>query len=286
MTTAAWQGVGLALYRQQQLDTGEHHHPTLQLLMPLGRGDIRGRWRTTGRPVDLRLTCDEVGIVGSDLPHAFAWSGGTQVTSFFLDPRRLASLHGEPSAEEALRRMGSSKLRDPLVRELLRASAEALDEDSGPSRIEVEAMATVLASRLLRLDGQRLRARSLSGALAPWQVQRVTDFIEAHLEESLGLEALASVVDLSPSHFTRSFKRATGTTPHQFVLARRLERARTLLATTALPLADIAQRAGLSSQSHFTALFRARFSVTPARFRRAVDTPPKRCFTTRGAGTR
>ncbi|QSQ13722.1 AraC family transcriptional regulator [Myxococcus landrumensis] len=286
MTTAAWQGVGMVLYWQPQLDAGEHHHSSLQLLMPLGRGGIRGHWRTAGRPVDLRLTCDEVGVVGSDLPHAFAWSGGTQVVSFFLDPRRLASLHGEPSTEDALRRLGPSKLRDPLVRELLRASDEALREDRGPSRIEVETLATVLASRLLRLDGQRHRARSLSGALAPWQVQRVTDFVEAHLEESLGLESLAAVVGLSPSHFSRSFKRETGTTPHQFVLARRLERARELLVTTALPLADIAQRIGVSSQSHFTALFRARFSVTPARFRRAEASPPKRGFTTKRVGTR
>lgn len=285
MTTAAWQGVGLALYRQQ-LDTGEHHHPSLQLLMPLGRGGIRGRWRTTGRPVDLRLTCNEVGVVGSDVPHTFAWSKDTQVASFFLDPRRLASLHGEPSTEGALRQLGPSKLRDPLVRELLRASSEALGEDSGPSRIEVETLATMLALRLLRLDGQRLRDRNLSGALAPWQVQRVTDFVEAHLDEPLGLEVLAAVVGLSPSHFTRSFKRATSTTPHQFVLTRRLERARELLATTALPLADIAQRAGISSQSHFTALFRAHFSVTPARFRRTVATPAKRCFTTKTVGTR
>ncbi|WP_338865778.1 AraC family transcriptional regulator [Myxococcus stipitatus] len=285
MTIAAWQGVGLALYRQQT-DTGEHHHPSLQLLMPLGRGGIRGRWRTTGRPVDLRLTCNEVGVVGSDVPHAFAWSRDTQVASFFLDPRRLASLHGDPSTEEALRRLGPSKLRDPLTRELLRASSEALSEGSGPSRIEVENFATILASRLLRLDGQRLRDRSLSGALAAWQVQRVTDFVEARLEESLGLEVLAAVVGLRPSHFTRSFKRATGTTPHQFVLARRLERARELLANTALPLADIAQRAGVSNQSHFTALFRAHFSATPARFRRAVATSPKRGFTTKRVGTR
>ncbi|WP_084668228.1 AraC family transcriptional regulator [Myxococcus stipitatus] len=269
MTTAAWQGVGMTLYRQR-LEGGEHHHSPLQLFMSLGRGDVRGHWRTSGRLVDLRLTRGEVAVVGSDLPHAFSWGGGTQVASFFLDPRRLASLHGEPAMEEALRRLGPSKLRDPLVRELLRASGEALSDDSAPSRIEVETLATVLASRLLRLDGQRLRARSLSGALAPWQVQRVTDFVEAHLEEPLGLEALAAVVGLSPSHFTRSFKRATGTTPHQFVRVRRLEHARELLATTALPLADIAQRAGISSQSHFTALFRAHFSVTPARFRRAT----------------
>ncbi|MCP3102221.1 AraC family transcriptional regulator [Myxococcus sp. K15C18031901] len=285
MTTAAWQGVGMALYRQGQLDTGEHHHPALQLLMPLSGGGIRGRWRTSGRPLDLRLTRDEVCIVGADLPHAFAWSGGVQATSFFLEPRRLAVLHGAPGTEEALRKLGPSRMRDPLIRELLRAHGEALDEDGPPSRLEVEALATVLASRLLRLDGQRLRARSPSAALATWQLRRVMDFVEAHLEEALGLESLAAVVDLSPSHFTRSFKRATGTTPHQFVLARRLERARELLLTTPHPLADIARRTGFASQSHFTALFRARFALTPARLRKAAVEPPEGAFTTRTVGS-
>ncbi|MFY2562886.1 helix-turn-helix domain-containing protein [Corallococcus terminator] len=269
LASVAWQGVGVALYRHQQVRTVEHQHPELQLLMPLVRRPIQGRWQPTGRPVDLRVACEEVGVVSPDLPHAFAWAEGAQVVSFFLHPERLAALSGEPGAGSGLRAVGSSCLRDPVLRELLRASGEALHDGLTPARLELEALATVVGLRLLRLDGQRRRGGPKAVGLATWQLRRVTDFVEANLDGALGLEPLAGVVGLSPSHFARSFKRATGSTPHRFVLTRRLERARELLTTTALPLGEVAQATGFSSQSHFTALFRARHGATPARFRGA-----------------
>nr|BDT38299.1 AraC family transcriptional regulator [Myxococcus sp. MH1] len=268
--TVAWQGMGVALYRHQQMDTGEHQHRSLQLLMPLGRPAVRGRWRSVDRAVDMRLVREEVGVVGSDLPHAFAWDAGARVVSFFLPPERISSLAGAHGLEQALCSVGPSRVTDPVLRELLRASGEALHEGRPPSRLEVDALATVLGLRLLRLDGQRPRSGAKPVGLAPWQLRRVTDFVEANLDTALGLESLAAVVDLSPAHFSRGFKRTTGNTPHQFVLTRRLERARELLATTALPLSDIAQATGFSSQSHLTSLFRARHALTPARFRREV----------------
>lgn len=286
LSSVAWRGVGVALYRHQQVRTAEHQHPELQLLMPLDRQPLQGRWRSTGRPVDLRVASEEVGVVSPDLPHAFAWAEGAQVVSFFMHPDRLASLSGEPGAGSGLRAVGSSCLRDPVLRELLRASGEALRDGLTPGRLEVEALATVVGLRLLRLDGQRRRGGPRVAGLPTWQLRRVTDFVEANLDGALGLEALATVVGLSPSHFARSFKRATGNTPHRFVLTRRLERARELLTTTALPLGDVAQATGFSSQSHFTALFRARHGATPARFRSREAGVKERTIVTSGAGSR
>ncbi|NTX04565.1 MULTISPECIES: AraC family transcriptional regulator [Myxococcus] len=268
LASVAWEGVGVALYQHQQVCTAEHHHPESQLLMPLVRQSLQGRWRPAGRPVDLRVTCEEVGVVSPEQPHSFAWAEGAQVVSFFLHPERLAVLSGESGAGRGLRSIPSACQRDPVLRELLRASGEALRDGLPPARLEMEALATVVGLRLLRLDGQRRRASLQAVGLATWQLRRVTDFVEANLDGPLGLEALAGVVGLSPSHFARSFKRATGSTPHRFVLTRRLERARELLVTSALPLGDVAQATGFCSQSHFTALFRARHGATPARFRR------------------
>jgi AraC family transcriptional regulator len=79
---------------------------------------------------------------------------------------------------------------------------------------------------------------------------------------------MAAVARLSPYHFARQFKRATGLPPHQYVIARRVERAKQLLhAGDDLSLAQVAARAGFSNQSHFSLHFKRLVGVTPRRFR-------------------
>ena len=80
----------------------------------------------------------------------------------------------------------------------------------------------------------------------------MTEFIEDHLGDELTVARLADEACLSPFHFARAFRSATGTAPHRYLTERRLERARTLLAEDALSIAEIAARCGFSSQSYFT----------------------------------
>jgi AraC family transcriptional regulator len=106
--------------------------------------------------------------------------------------------------------------------------------------------------------------------LSPPKLRRVIDFIEAHLQESIGLDDLAEAAGLSPNHFLRVFKLATGETPYHFLRARRLERARRLLAEDAMPLAELALECGFANQAHFTAAFSRELGISPGRYRRAV----------------
>jgi AraC family transcriptional regulator len=106
--------------------------------------------------------------------------------------------------------------------------------------------------------------------LSPQRLQRVRDYVEAHLDEDLSLTVLADIACLSPYHFSRSFKQATGVGPQRYVIQRRLERAKTLMRRTSRPLAFIAQEAGFADQSHLTSIFHREMGVTPGRFRAAL----------------
>jgi AraC family transcriptional regulator len=82
------------------------------------------------------------------------------------------------------------------------------------------------------------------------------------------LEQMAAVARLSPFHFARQFKTATGLAPHQYVIARRVERAKQLLqAGDDFSLAEVAARAGFSDQSQFSQHFRRLVGATPGKFR-------------------
>ena len=110
-----------------------------------------------------------------------------------------------------------------------------------------------------------------SSSLTPRRLRRVTDFIESQLTHGIPLTEMARHAGISPFHFCRQFKRATGLTPHQFLLHRRVERAKLLLALEeAPPLSAIGVELGFVSQSHFTNVFRRITGLTPRAHRQRL----------------
>lgn len=90
-----------------------------------------------------------------------------------------------------------------------------------PTPLEVETLVRLFYARALKLKfGGRLRIKG-DGALDARRAGRVTEYIDANLDQKLGLDALADIAALSPFHFHRSFRRAFGCTPHQFVAMRK-----------------------------------------------------------------
>ncbi len=104
-------------------------------------------------------------------------------------------------------------------------------------------------------------------ASAEQRVRDVIDFIDRNLGERLMLVDMAEALELNPYHFAHVFKQATGFAPHQYVIRRRLARARQLLGTTTLPIAEVALAVGCANQSHFSALFHRMTGMTPLTYR-------------------
>ena len=111
----------------------------------------------------------------------------------------------------------------------------------------------------------------MRGALDARRLDRVKEFIDAHISEDLTIDTLANEVYLSPFHFARAFKAATGSAPHRYITDRRIERAKALIAEGRLPLADIAYICGFSSQAHLTRWFKRIVGATPGAYRATFD---------------
>jgi AraC family transcriptional regulator len=114
------------------------------------------------------------------------------------------------------------------------------------------------------------------GGLPESKVRRVIAFIENNLHRELRLEELAAVTHMSPYHFARLFKRATGISPHRFVVRRRIDAATALLTESTSSISSIARAVGFSTASHFATTVRRITGMTPSayRARRAVAEPP------------
>jgi AraC-like DNA-binding protein len=102
---------------------------------------------------------------------------------------------------------------------------------------------------------------------------RARDLVDGRYADPLDLEALARAAHVSPRHFSRLFRRTFGETPYQYLLTRRLERARHLLRTTNLRVADVCFAVGFTSVGSFTTTFRRHVGVSPTAYRRANPGP-------------
>lgn len=107
----------------------------------------------------------------------------------------------------------------------------------------------------------------MRGGLGRYRLNKVFDYIEAEMENGLTVGALATLTGLSLQHFSAAFLTSTGLRPHRFILNRRIERAKILLLTTDMSIAEISLAVGFASQSHFAERFREVAGVTPLRFR-------------------
>ena len=105
------------------------------------------------------------------------------------------------------------------------------------------------------------------GGLPPRRLQRVLSHINDNISRELSVAELAQVVGMSQYYFSKLFKMSTGTTPHQYVMRQRVERAQEHLRSTRTPLAEIATAVGFETQSHFTSVFRRLAGVTPKHYR-------------------
>ncbi len=98
-------------------------------------------------------------------------------------------------------------------------------------------------------------------------VQRVIQYIHAHLGEDLNLKQLAAQVYLSPSHLIRLFREETQHSPHEYIVLLRMDRAKYLLKTTSIPIKAIAFEVGYRSEASFSGAFTDRIGISPRKFR-------------------
>lgn len=139
-----------------------------------------------------------------------------------------------------------------------------LKSDGMMGQLYVESLTQVLIIHLLRhysTSTQNIAPKH--GGLTTSQLRQAIDYVQAHLDQDLSLAQIAAAISISPTYFSRLFKRATGSSPHQYVIQQRVERAKVLLKTTDLALANIALQVGFSSQSHLTQHFKRLTGVTP-----------------------
>jgi AraC family transcriptional regulator len=212
-----------------------------------------------------------ISLVPAGSPARVRSSGCKDQLHNFLEPGLVARVAAEAFGLDPARLTVPplDGLHLPQLRAAMMAVDAELTADGAGGRLAAESLANVLAVHLIRhVLAPRRPARGRDGALPRGRLRAVVEYIEEHLDAGPTLEQMAAVARLSPYHFARQFKTATGRPPHQYVIMRRVERAKQLLqAGTDRSLAEVAACAGFSDQSVFCQHFKRLVGVTPGQFR-------------------
>ena len=162
--------------------------------------------------------------------------------------------------------------RDEMLGHLSLACADMLSARTPGNSKRVAAfvdlLAIYIAEKYTNIASER---PDYHGGLPIARLRKVEDYVRAHLAESISIETLAELVELSPFHFSRVFKQSTGMTPLQFVIRERMLQAQQLIRETSHSLIEIALEVGYTSPSHFAQVFRRTVGMAPKEFRMLLE---------------
>jgi AraC family transcriptional regulator len=161
-------------------------------------------------------------------------------------------------------------LVDAHVVDLVRRLQDQAEGVDYLGAVYVQSLSLALASYVsARFGGSTLPKMSSRPAhLTSEQRSEVERFVERELGGNFGLVDMASLVGYSPDHFSRLFKGSFEQSPHQYVLSRRIEKAKAMLRDEGISIAEIATNCGFSNQAHLTTAFKQRTGITPGAYRR------------------
>ena len=162
-------------------------------------------------------------------------------------------------------------LLDPRVVGLVSAVDAERAADFPGGRLFLDSVEQALALSLV--DGYAVRRPPRAvyrGGLAPSRLRKVTEFVDARIDEDLTLEQMADSVNLSVGHFSQMLRKSTGHSPHQFVLRHRIERAKEILRAADMRVLDVAVACGFKTQQHFARMFRQVCGISPSEYRHEV----------------
>ena len=247
------------------LPGGSHHLLALYVRPPEEAGLRTGRVDWEGTPAPGSIL-----VLPAAHPRRAFWRGPTESVHIHLDPRLIAKVAAEAFDldPDRVELPADATLIEPSVQATILAIDAELAAGAAGGRLLVESLGNVLAVQLIRhAMGSAPGGHQARGGLPRRRLRVAIAYIEDHLASEIALEDLAAAVHLSVYHFARLFKASTGLPPHQYVIARRIERAKQLLHDDNLSLAQVAARVGFWDQGHFTRHFKRLVGVTPKHFR-------------------
>lgn len=212
----------------------------------------------------------DVSITPAKVPFFARWDSDDHYLQIRIASRFIQSVAREALAmnSDRLELLSEFRTRDPQIESIGMLLFAELKQENLGGKLYIESLSNVLAVHLLRQYAATTpRITTYKGGLPERQLLQVLEYINERLDQDIKLADLAALLNISPFHFSHQFKQSLGTTPYQYLLQQRIERAKQLLKQTDRSIMEIAFLCGFNSHSHLSKQFRQLTGITPKVYR-------------------
>jgi AraC family transcriptional regulator len=265
---AHWNHIFLAYYQHPGVEISEHtmQQHVLEVMEP-NSGSHHER-RMGGKRLSYRIGGGEACFCPAHTSHWATWDETMCFTILVFQPQFLEKVADEINCDR-LEFIPKWQVFDPLIQNIVTALKADLEAQCPAGRLYGDSFSTSLAVHLLKnFSTLQPNISEYTDGIPQFKLKRVLDFIEAHLDEDIQLEDLANLVGISSFYFCRLFKQSIHITPYQYVIRRRIERAKLLLQNSDLSVTEIALQCGFAHQSHLSRHFKRLIGMVPQAFRK------------------
>ncbi|WP_309732013.1 AraC family transcriptional regulator [Chamaesiphon sp. OTE_75_metabat_556] len=261
-----WAGIFLEYHCQSTWETPYFSSPYHSIIVNNSHQIQIGRW-SGNHKLHQQSNKGDLTIFPANSQNKHSWNREWEFFLLCLDPKLMTQIAYESIGVESIEILPCFATPDPLIYQFCQALISELRLGESCCCLYVEHLVSALSIHLIRKYSAKNHSLRDANGLSQGKLQQAISYINEHFTENLSLKDISNVVGMSPFYFTNLFKQSTGMTAYQYVIYRRIERAKQLLRQQELSIGEVSSQVGFESQSHFTNVFRKHTSRTPKMYR-------------------